>query len=63
MTTASIAMNLPATGSIPRPARTRGGDRIAAVVEGSPVEKYLKWMYAGPARLSVAFILFGGGAE
>lgn len=40
------------------PLWTFGGERIAAVVAGTPVERYLMWMLAGLTVASVFMVLF-----
>ncbi len=60
--TVIIVAIFPVTQAILHPVRTLAGDHIAAAVAGTPVEKYLMWTLAALTVLSVAFVLFGGGA-
>jgi len=59
--TAVIAGVLFAVQAVFHPVWTFGGDRIAATVAGSVVEKYLMWTLAALTVASVLFVLASGG--
>ncbi len=61
--TATIAACLLACQIVLHPLWTFAGDRIAAVVAGTPKETYLMRTLAALTVLSVLFVLFGGGTE
>ncbi len=61
--TLTIALCLLICQVILHPIWTFAGDRIAHVVEGRPVEKYLMWTLASLTVASVLFVLFGGGTH
>jgi threonine/homoserine/homoserine lactone efflux protein len=61
--TFTIALCLLLCQAVLHPIWTFAGDRIAHVVEGRPVEKYLMWTLASLTVASVFFVLFGGGTH
>ncbi len=61
--TLTIALCLLFCQVILHPIWTFAGDRIAHVVEGRPIEKYLMWTLASITVASVLFVLFGGGTH
>ncbi|MEX0307578.1 MAG: LysE family translocator [Ruegeria sp.] len=61
--TLTIALCLLFCQVLLHPIWTFAGDRIAHVVEGRPVEKYLMWTLASLTVASVLFVLFGGGTR
>ena len=58
--TATIAIILLATQILFHPLWTFGGDRIARILAGTVVEKYLMWTLAILTVASVALVLFAG---
>ncbi|MDA7964234.1 LysE family translocator, partial [Ruegeria sp.] len=61
--TLTIALCLLICQVVLHPIWTFAGDRIAHVVEGRPIEKYLMWTLASLTVASVLFVLFGGGTH
>lgn len=61
--TLTIAAVLLAAQAVLHPAWTYAGQRIAAMVAGTPAERYLMWTLAGLTVASVLFVLFGGTAR
>lgn len=57
--TLTIAAVLLAAQAVLHPAWTYAGQRIAAMVAGTPAERYLMWTLAGLTVASVLFVLFG----
>lgn len=58
--TLTIAAILLAVQVVLHPLWTYAGERIAALVAGSPAERYLMWSLAALTVASVLFVLFGG---
>ena len=58
-----IAVILFATQLVFHPIWTLGGDRIARLVAGTPLERYLMWTLAALTVASVAFVLVSGGGD
>ncbi len=61
--TLTIAAILLAVQAVLHPMWTYGGERIARIVAGTAMEKYLMWTLAALTVASVLFVLFGGATK